>query len=289
MNEVPFYRAWYKVRLGWTWSDKIYTSLQRDPSWPHSDRSLNARNDGHRASFTRYLMSELEGEPELQRLSLPNYPPFGKRMLLDNGWFAALRRDDVDLVGEGVRSLDAAGIVTESGQHVDVDVVALCTGYAADEYLKGIEVVGRGGRELHDLWGSHDARAYLGMTVPGFPNMLILNGPNLNTGAGGSYFFVAECQADYIVDMVRELWARKAATFECGESAFETYNAEVDAAHEHMIWTHPGMTTYYRNTRGRVVVNMPFRNVEYWRMTRHADLDEFHTEPRRTDGAAGVH
>lgn len=288
INNVPFYRAWYKVRLAWTWSDKIYTSLQRDPEWPHLERSLNQRNDGHRAFFTRYLMEKLEDSPDLQAACLPDYPPFGKRMLLDNGWFEALQRDDVDLVAEPVTALEGPCVVTASGERIETDVVAVCTGYAADEYLKDLKIVGRHGKEIHEFWGPHDARAYLGMTVPGYPNLIILNGPNLNTGAGGSYFFVAECQADYVVDLVRALRANAAATFEPKRLVFDKYNEEVDAAHDEMIWTHPGMSTYYRNDRGRVVLNWPWRLIDLWRATRSVERSAFEWTGTEKASPAGV-
>ena len=98
VRSVPFYQAWYRARLGWLLNDKVHESLQIDPSWDDDGRSINAANAGHRRFFTRYMERELGGDAELLEKTLPSYPPFGKRMLLDNGWFRTLRRDHVELV-----------------------------------------------------------------------------------------------------------------------------------------------------------------------------------------------
>ena len=75
---------------------------------------------------------------------------------------------------------------------------------------------------------------------------------------------------------------RKLGAVEIRQEVYDAYNDLVDAAHEGMVWTHPGMSTYYRNSRGRVTVNSPHRNVDYYAMTRNVDLDEYRTEPRRS-------
>ena len=88
---------WYRLRAGWTFNDKVHPALQKDPEWEHPERSVNQINDGHREFFTRYIESQLGDRPDLiDEGRCRHYPPFGKRILLDNGWYAALRRDDVD-------------------------------------------------------------------------------------------------------------------------------------------------------------------------------------------------
>ena len=103
LREVPLYRNWYRVRLGWTFNDRIHSALQKDPDWEHPERSLNAQNDAHRAYFTQYVVDELgDKAPELLERVLPTYPPFGKRMLMDNGWYRMLRNPKVTLVDNHV-------------------------------------------------------------------------------------------------------------------------------------------------------------------------------------------
>lgn len=279
MENVPFYRAWYRFRLAWTFNDRVHPSLQVDPEWEHPERSLNAINDAHRRYFTRYVEECLEGRPDLIEKSLPDYPPFGKRMLLDNGWYETLKRPNVELVTSPVTGFTAAGVRDAEGAEHEADVVVLCTGFRAREYLATIDVRGRGGRSLREVWGEDDATAYLGMTVPGFPNLFIMYGPNTGLGAGGSYIFVAECGARYIVTLLAEMLAAGCASVECRPEVHDRWVREVDAAHERMVWSHPGMSTYYRNSRGRIVTNLPYRVVDYWLMTREVDLSDYSFEP----------
>ncbi len=279
MENVPNYHAWYRFRLAWVFNDRVHASLKIDPDWEHSDRSLNAVNDGHRRYFTRHLTSQLEDRPDLIEKCLPHYPPFGKRMLLDNGWFAALKKDNVELVTDGVSEVTRTGVVSSAGEEFDADVIVLSTGFDASRYLQPIEVIGRGGRSLRDTWGDDDATAYLGITTPGFPNLFFMYGPNTNSGAGGSYFFIGESQGRYIVELITRMVREGHGAVECRVEPHDRWVREIDAEHSQMVWSHPGMSTYYRNSQGRVVTNSPYRVVDYWAMTHDPDLADFVTEP----------
>ncbi len=281
MARVPFYRRWYRARLAWNFNDRVHPSLQVDPEWEHPQRSVNAVNDAHRRVFTRYLESELAGRPDLVEKALPTYPPFGKRMLLDNGWYRALRRDDVTLVTEAVAEVTPTGLRGDGGTEVEADVVVLATGFHTHRYLWPIEIRGRDGVRLADVWGPEDARAHLGITVPGFPNLFVTCGPGTVLGHGGSYITIAECQVRYLVDLVVTMAERGLRTVEVRPEVEAEWTRRHDEAHARMLWTHPGMTNWYRNAAGRVVCTMPWRIVDYWRMTRTADLADFRV------GAAG--
>jgi 4-hydroxyacetophenone monooxygenase len=284
---VPLYARWYRLRLSWTFNDKIHTSLQRDPGWEsESDgTSINAVNDAYRRYFTRYIRAELGDREDLLPAVLPGYPPFLKRMLLDNGWFRALTEPHVHLVTDPVARVTAEGVVTTDGttetRH-PADVLVLATGFDAVHFLASLEVSGRAGQRLREAWDGDDARAYLGTAVPGFPNFFTMYGPNLQPGHGGSLMFIFECQMHYIVDLLQQMFRRDAGAVECRKHAYDQYNEAVDQAHASMVWTHPGASTYYRNSRGRVVVNNPYRVIDYWHLTRHADLADYIVEPRTT-------
>ncbi len=277
MEQVPEYRAWYRMRLFWIYQDKLHPSLFYDPDWPHPERALNAANDRHRRFFTDHLDAQLRGGAEdLRAALLPTYPAYGKRILMDNNWFATLRRDDVEVVAEGVAEIDGRTVITSGGQRRDVDVIVFATGWTARRYLYPLHIVGRSGASLRDLWGEDDAWGYLGMTVPGFPNLFMLYGPNSNVGHGGSVVFNSECQVNYLADLLRQMAAGGIAAVDVRADVTAAYKSRVDEAHARMIWTHPGMTTYYRNAAGRVVTTSPWRGVDFWRMTRHADLHDYH-------------
>ncbi|MQA15219.1 MAG: SidA/IucD/PvdA family monooxygenase [Pseudonocardiaceae bacterium] len=279
MEQVPGYRTWYRLRLAWMMQDKLHPTLRKDPDWPHPQRSLNAANDKHRRFFTDYLDAQIEGAEQLRDAMLPDYPPYGKRILMDNDWFATIRRDDVELVASGVAAIEENAVLSADGERHEVDVLVLATGFSTRRMLFPMDIRGRSGVPLREQWGDDDAQAYLGMTVPDFPNLLLLYGPNTNLGHGGSAIFHAECQANYIVGLLRRMAARDIAALEVRPEVCDDYNARVDAAHEQMIWTHPGMTTYYRNAAGRVVTTTPWRLIDYWAMTRTPDLDDYLVTP----------
>ena len=282
------YRSWYRLRTAWTFNDRLHATLQKDPQWPHPERAVNAVNDGFREFFTRYMEEQLAGRPDLLAKALPTYPPYGKRILLDNGWFRTLTRDHVDLVTEPIERIDPGAVVTAGGDAHELDVLICATGFDALRFLAPIEIRGRDGVSLREYWGPDDASAYLGTTVPGFPNLFICYGPNTQGGHGGSIVGTNEAIADYIMDVLRQMLEQDLGAASIREEVYRAYTAEVDDRHERMIWTHPGMTTYYRNPAGRVVVPSPWRVVDFWAMTRHADLEEFETEPlaARAEGAA---
>jgi 4-hydroxyacetophenone monooxygenase len=278
-REVPLYRKWYRVRSGWTFNDRIHPALQKDPAWPHPERAVNEINDRHRKFLTRYIESEIGDRPDLLEKVMPDYPPFGKRILLDNGWYRSLTRDDLDLVTEPIEEIRADRVVTRSGAEYEVDVIVFATGFDVVRFLSTIEVRGRSGRSIRETWDDDDARAYLGTAIPDFPNFFMLYGPNTQAGHGGSLIGATEAQLHYILDLLQRMFRHGIGSVECRQGVYDAYNQRVDEAHERMVWTHPGMSTYYRNSRGRVVVNTPFRIVDFWHMTRTADLDDYVVEP----------
>jgi 4-hydroxyacetophenone monooxygenase len=279
---VPAYRLWYRLRAGWTFNDRIHATLQKDPAWEHPERAVNAINDAHRRFFTRYLTEELRDRPDLLDKVLPDYPPYGKRILLDNGWYRTLTRDNVHLVTDRIARITVDGVMTQDGTVHELDVLVCATGFQATRFLSPMEIRGRSGRSLRDAWDDDDARAYLGITVPDYPNLLMIYGPNAQGGHGGSLIGTAEIQAHYVVSLLRQMVERGIGAIEPRQEVYDAYNRRVDEAHAKMIWTHPGMATYYRNSRGRVVVNTPWRVVDYWGMTREADLGEYVVQPVRT-------
>ncbi len=271
LEHLPFYAAWYRFTMLWRFCDGLHAFIQKDPQWPHQDRSINARNDEHRREMTEYLCSALGDRVDLIDKCLPDYPPFGKRILLDNGWFRALLQPNVELVTEPIDHVASDGIVDAHGTHREADVVVFATGFQVSHMTAKLNVTGRDGVNLRDVWADDNPSAYLGITVPGFPNMFVMQGPNTGLGHGGSAIFQSECQARHITSCLVEMSQRDAHTIEVTAAAHNEHVAAVDAAHEQMIWTHPGMSTYYRNRHGRVVTVMPWRLVDYWGMTHDVD------------------
>jgi 4-hydroxyacetophenone monooxygenase len=275
LRHVPLYYAWYRQRLAWTFNDRIHESLKKDRNWPHSKRSLNAVNDSHRSFFTDYVIDELGDRQDLLEKVLPDYPPYGKRMLLDNGWYRSLKRSNVTLIAEHLAEVQGRKLIASGGEEHEADILVLATGFRAVEYLASMEVVGREGQLLLEFWEEENARAYLGACIPGFPNFFTLLGPNVGLGHGGSIIRIVELQVDYILRILECLFDHGASSVEVRPAVYELYNARLDVAHQNMVWTHPGTANWYRNSQGRVVVITPWRNDDFWRMTRQANPNEY--------------
>ena len=284
LREVPLYRLWYRLRLSWAFNDKQYASLQKDPYWEHPERSINALNDAHRRALTDYISRELGDRQDLLAEVLPSYPPFGKRMLLDNGWFRTLAREHVHLVTAAVTEVLPDRVRTSAGTEHEADVIIWATGFDVVNFLVPMRVFGRDGHELHEDWHGDDARAYLGTVVPSFPNFFCLYGPNTQFGHGGSLITVMERQMHYVMSVLGQMFERHIAAVDVRQDVHDAYNRKVDQLHEGMVWTHRGMDTYYRNSRGRVVVNNPFRMVDFWKMVDVANLDEYVLTPATAAG-----
>jgi len=275
LENVPYYYAWYRFGLMWRFGDGLLPTVRRDPSWPHPQRAMNHRNDRQREQLTEYLLGQLEGRPDLVAKCLPDYPPYGKRILIDNGWYATLRRDNVTLVTEAVDHVDGGEIVDATGARRRADVILLATGFEPGRMLWPIDIRGRSGTPLAEVWAGDDPRAYLGITVPDYPNLFVLTGPNTGLAHGGSLILVSECQVRYVTALLREMLETGLAAVEVRRPVHDDYNARVDAEHAELVWTHPGMRNWYRNDRGRVFSPMPWRLVDYWRMTRQPDLADY--------------
>ncbi len=279
LERVPYYYAWYRFGLFWRFGDGLLPSLRRDPSWPHPERSMNWRNDRHREQLEAYLRDELAGRDDLIEKALPHYPPYGKRILIDNFWFRTLKRPNVALVTQAVDRVEGDDIVTAQGEHHRADVIVLATGFEVSHMMGPMQVRGRDGRTLDDAWAGDDPRAYLGMTVPGFPNFFVMAGPSTGLAHGGSLFLVAECQVRYVARLLTTMIARGIDAVDVRPEVHEDYHRRMDAEHAELVWSHPGMRNWYRNARGRVFVPMPWRLVDFWQMTREPRLDEYDAMP----------
>ena len=280
-ENVPFYFDWYRFGLFWRFGDGLLPTLRRDETWPHLQRSMNSRNDKHRVQLTEYLLAQLDGHADLVNKTLPDYPPYGKRILVDNDWYKTLTRDNVELVASGVDHVDGDQIVALNGTSRQADVVILATGFEAGKMLASVAVTGRNGITLRETWGDDNPRAYKGMTMPNFPNLFCLYGPNTNVAHGGSVIFQAECQMRYVTSCITQMIESRVSSIDVRLEVHDAYNKAVDDEHDQLVWSHPGMDSWYKNSRGRIFSPMPWRFVDYWSMTHDADLSDYLVTAKR--------
>ena len=275
LENMPFYAQWYRFGLFWRFGDGLLRTLRRDPEWQFPERSMNRHNDRHREQLTDHLMQELDGRPDLIEKCLPDYPPYGKRILVDNNWYKTLRQDNVHLITSAVDQITTTGIVDAHGDKHEFDVIILATGFQAGNLLSPIDIRGVSGTPLRDVWGVDDPRAYLGITVPDYPNMFVLVGPNTFVAHGGSIIYQAECEMRYVTDCIRHMIENGISSVEVQQNVHDEYNKRVDAEHDQLVWAHSGLHSWYRNSKGRVFSPMPWRFVDYWQMPHYFDESEY--------------
>ena len=275
LEHVPYYAQWLRFQLFWASSDGFHASLQVDPHWPMPDSSLNEANHKMRELIINYVREELDDDKELLAKVIPSYPPYGKRMLRDNYWYKMLKRPNVELVTGSISHVTEDSIVMEDGTAHRVDVIIMATGFHASKMLWPMHIKGRNGRTIRNIWGDDDPRAYLGMTVPGFPNLFITYGPNTNLAHGGSIIFHLECQVRYIMQALREMIEKGYSTLEVRPDIHDGYNRLVDDKCRNMVWAHPGVTSWYKNRHNRVTVTSPWRLLDYWKLTQHFVPEEY--------------
>jgi 4-hydroxyacetophenone monooxygenase len=274
LRHVPSYAEWYRFWLFCTYAEGLLPSVRVDPEWPQGGSSVSADNELVRQGLVEYLQEQFADRPDLLGQVVPSYPPAAKRMLRDNGiWARTLKRDNVRLITDRISRITADGVATEAGD-CPLDVLIFATGFQASRFLMPMTVKGRGGLDLHEQWGG-DARAYLGMTVPGFPNLFCLYGPNTNIVVNGSIIFFSECSINYVMDSIRQLLTDNRRTMECRPDVFWDYNREIDEANHGMAWGASDVNSWYKNELGRVSQNWPYTLREYWQRTKQVRRSDF--------------
>jgi 4-hydroxyacetophenone monooxygenase len=272
---VPSYSEWNRFWIFWKMGDGALPGVRVDPDWDHAHSSVSATNDLMRALFTAYLEHEFGDRPDLLAKVLPRYPVGAKRVLRDNGvWAGALKRDNVELVTEPIREITPNGVVTDDGIEHAVDVIIYGTGFQASKFLVPMSVTGRDGVDIHEQWGD-DARAYLGITVPGFPNFFCLYGPNTNIVINGSIVYFSECEVRYVLGCIELLLRGHYRALDVRKDVHDAFNERVDAENRTMAWGWSDVNSWYKSASGRVSQNWPFSLLEFWQRTLRPDPADY--------------
>jgi 4-hydroxyacetophenone monooxygenase len=180
----------------------------------------------------------------------------------------------VELVTTSIERVTEKGVRLVDGREIPADVIIYGTGFQASSFLTPMKVTGRGGRDLHEWWDG-DSRAYLGITVPHFPNLFLMYGPNTNIVVNGSIIFFSECETDYILASLRMLLEGGYRAMDCREDVHDAYNERIDAANLGRTWGASTVNTWYRNAKGRISQNWPLTLLEYWQQTREANAADY--------------
>ena len=210
-------------------------------------------------------------DPEV-RAKLTPATPFGcQRPLSSDTWYPTFNRPEVELVTDPIARVTPTGIVTADGVERRVDTIIVATGFKTTRYLSAFEVVGRGGVAIDQAW-SDGARAYLGITTAGFPNLFMLYGPNTNNG---SIIFMLECQVAYLVRHLQRMDAEGLDWIDVRPEVVEAYNAGLQRDLDQVSVWQAGCHNYYRGPGGRIVTQWPHTMAAYRERTTRRDDDAY--------------
>lgn len=261
---VPFAKRLYRTRL-WLRSESNISVIEHGSDKTHEFRSAAAA-----------MLERTVADTDLRKRLTPETPIGCKRLVFSSDFVPALTQSHVEVVSSPARALRARSLVTEDGRELDVDVVVCATGYAAADYLGQIEVTGEHGQTLHEAWRD-GAYAYLGMAVPGFPNLFMLYGPNTNVGSN-SVIFMLEAQARYVVEALQHMRRRRRSYVAVRAQTMADFIARIDEWMDGTVWT-TRCSSYFRAANGRVVTQWPRSARDFWAMTRRFRAGDYIFEP----------
>jgi cation diffusion facilitator CzcD-associated flavoprotein CzcO len=186
-------------------------------------------------------------DPELREKLRPNYRAACKRLIMSADFYDAMQRPNAKLVTEGIERIEKSGVRTRDGRLHELDVLILATGFRVDRFMRPMEVVGRNGTVLEDVW-REGPFAYMAISIPDFPNFFMLNGPNGPVG-NFSLIDVAELQFSYIMQLVEQVRSRSCREVSVSRAAMERFDAARREAAKTTIWQ-SGCKSWYLDAKG---------------------------------------
>ena len=276
LDEMPYFWNWYCYLM---FSIPVRTQAlhEYDPEWQESGGVISERNDKVRSVLTKYIKDSVGGRADLYDHLIPKHPPFARRLIVDNKWYQTLLAPNVDLVPHSVEAFTSDSIRAADGVDRPVDVVVAAVGFSVSKYLWPVEYVGPGGVTLEDVWDKGSGpMAYLGMTIPEFPNLFVLYGPNSQARTGSLPSWI-EIWSRYVALSVVQLIESGKSRMSVRKDVFDAYNEELDDAARKLVWDDVTSRTrnYYVHASGRQQVNAPWNVDEYYERIAAPNPDDF--------------
>lgn len=277
MRHLPFYGRWFRFLTFYGGSGIDIDRSRIDPDFDDRDgMAVSETNLLTRQRFEPWIREGCGDDSDLLAKVLPDYPPTAKRTLQDNGsWLACLRKPNVELVRTGIERIVADGVVTVDGRHFPADVICYATGFRHNDFLWPMKITGRDGVALREQWGE-EPKAYLGISVPSFPNLFCLYGPGTNLAHGGSLIFQSECQVHYVMEGLRTILTSGHRAAEVRQDVHDEYAARYQAEISQMVWAHPSVKhSHFKNAEGKIWTISPWPLPTYWQWTHRFDPEDY--------------
>lgn len=268
----PWYYRWKRIRWFLTAEKLQWRAAVHRPGTPENMSQQQAALD--------FINKEFGDRPDLRKVLTPDYPVGGKRLIQNSTFYSTLKRDNVELVSRGVASVTEDAVVDGDGIEHKVDVLILGTGFQPTDYLGTMEVRGRNGNTLQEYWAG-EARAFLGITVPTFPNFFIMYGPGTN---GGEIVSMLMHQADYIVGAVKRMMRQRVTAIEVKDTWADMWHAWLQSKVNTTVFALGN--NYYRGPTGKIVTQWPFGAGVYGVLNRVLGSPSESARRKRTDESA---
>jgi 4-hydroxyacetophenone monooxygenase len=272
-RNLPYHTNFMRFRNAYRTGEDLAKMFDIDPDFddPHS---CSATNKMLRDRSIAFLESKLD--PELVEIMTPGHPVWSARPVLvdaDYSILDALRLDNVTLVTDGIRRINATGIEAGDGSRHDVDLIVYATGFKANDYLYPMTITGRNGQTLDQLWAQDGARAYIGGMMPGFPNLWAIYGPNSNGGL--QVAAMHELTMHYALQCMERLILEDKSMIEVREDAYWRFGRLVDERNSQKVWSDPRAHNYYWTAKhGRTAGMNPFSGTENWQFLHRPDFND---------------
>jgi len=273
MERIPYVTQWKRTQSLASQLMDMRGMMAMDHEWHAETGGFGRLNDAMTKMSLDYLASKFPDDPEMVAKLTPPYPLFGKRPILDCGYYDALKRPNVDLVEGQLAAFEEEAIILSDGTRIECDAVALATGFHLDWYSR-MNFVGRSGRTLNETFTPYPF-AYEGITVPDFPNLFITHGPNCNLTANAAV--IGEQQVHYIVELLQTMVDEGISAVEPDVEATRAYNEWTQEKLLDTAWYRKGKAHgYYRHDEsGRIVIATPRHNSTVWHAMRQPNMDHF--------------
>jgi cation diffusion facilitator CzcD-associated flavoprotein CzcO len=283
--EVDVYQrspGWTFPKMDFPYSERAQRLFERFPLLQRLDRAsvfyfqelAAAAMTKHRwllrafRAVSHRRINKAIADPELRRKVTPTDEIGCKRIMLTDEWYPTLTKPNVELVADRIAEVTPGGIRTQDGTERPADVLVLATGFATHGFVAPMEIAGAGGRRLSVEW-AEVARAYFGLSVPGFPNMFLLYGPNTN-GGSGSVVNTIEAGVNHVIAALDELERAEARRIEVSRQAAEEFDRDLRAALAGTVW-HSGCTNWYVDENGHDPNQWPWLWSTYRRKTERIE------------------
>ncbi|MBV1918001.1 MAG: NAD(P)/FAD-dependent oxidoreductase [Sphingomonadaceae bacterium] len=270
-RNFPFYTNFMRLGSGSAAAFEAVSTIDPDFDDPHC---CSPSNKIARDVAVGFLKDKLK-DPALVEMMTPEHPVWSARPIQVDPEYCildAIQRDNVTLVTDGIRRINPTGIETMDGRQIDVDVIAYATGFHANEYLFPMEITGRGGQTIEQLWSEGGARAYRTCMMPGFPNLFAVYGPNTNGSLLPATFH--EMVVGFAIQCMQEVILEEKSSVEVETEPYWDYNRMIDERNNTRVWSDPRVQSYYWSKHGRSATMNPLPGPEMWRLLHEPEYED---------------